>query len=165
MKIRHVREEEKISLQMTPMIDIVFQLLIFFIMTFKIVSLEGDFNIKMPTSAPSEGAPDMDALPPMKLRLTSNDTGQIASIVLNERKFESFDQLHQHILSLLGEETGPGNPLEGAEVEMDCDYGLRYEYVIAAISAVSGERLDKENIVKLIEKIKFSPPRKPPETD
>ena len=161
MKIRHVREEEKIELQMTPMIDIVFQLLAFFIMTFKIVSLEGDFNIKMPTSAPSEGTPDSDALPPMKLRLTSDDSGQLSSIVLNERKFESFDQLHQHVLSLLGEETGPGNLLEGAEVEMDCDYDLRYEYVIAAISAVSGERLDKEHIVKLIEKIKFAPPRKP----
>ena len=31
------------GLEMTPMIDIVFQLLVFFIMTFKIVSQEGDF--------------------------------------------------------------------------------------------------------------------------
>lgn len=35
---------------MTPMIDIVFQLLVFFIMTFKIVSQEGDFHIKMPVA-------------------------------------------------------------------------------------------------------------------
>ncbi|MEM8866338.1 MAG: biopolymer transporter ExbD, partial [Planctomycetota bacterium] len=37
MKIRHTDHRDKIQLQMTPMIDIVFQLLIFFIMTFKIV--------------------------------------------------------------------------------------------------------------------------------
>ena len=42
MQIRNANNEgEKIELQMTPMIDIVFQLLVFFIMTFKIVSMEG----------------------------------------------------------------------------------------------------------------------------
>ncbi|MEC9149539.1 MAG: biopolymer transporter ExbD, partial [Planctomycetota bacterium] len=38
MKIRKIgTAEEKIELQMTPMIDIVFQLLVFFVMTFKVV--------------------------------------------------------------------------------------------------------------------------------
>ena len=56
MKIRNRddRSEDKIELQMTPMIDIVFQLLVFFIMTFKIVTQEGDFNIKMPLASFSE---------------------------------------------------------------------------------------------------------------
>ena len=60
MKVRNVQSnaDEKVEVQMTPMIDIVFQLLIFFIMTFKIVAQEGDFNIKMPLSAPSEGLPE-----------------------------------------------------------------------------------------------------------
>ena len=55
MKVRHSSStgKDKIELQMTPMIDIVFQLLVFFIMTFKIVAQEGDFNIKMPVSAPT----------------------------------------------------------------------------------------------------------------
>ena len=65
MKIRHIgTTDEKIELQMTPMIDIVFQLLIFFIMTFKIVAQEGDFNIKMPLASSAGGAagrePDSD---------------------------------------------------------------------------------------------------------
>ena len=34
MKIRNTKHTEKIELMMTPMIDIVFQLLIFFIMTY-----------------------------------------------------------------------------------------------------------------------------------
>ncbi len=38
----------KAELQMTSMIDIVFLLLIFFILTFKIAPQEGDFNIKLP---------------------------------------------------------------------------------------------------------------------
>ena len=54
MKIRHTGREDKIQLQMTPMIDIVFQLLVFFIMTFKIILHEGDFNILMPLAPSSE---------------------------------------------------------------------------------------------------------------
>ena len=41
-------EPDEIKLNMTAMIDIVFQLLVFFIMTFKVVAMEGDFNIRMP---------------------------------------------------------------------------------------------------------------------
>ena len=54
MKIRNTGrgDDGEVKLEMTPMIDIVFQLLVFFIMTFKIVSQEGDFNIKMPRAAP-----------------------------------------------------------------------------------------------------------------
>ena len=48
MKIRRDVEQEKHELNMTSMIDIVFLLLIFFVMTFKIVELEGDFSVRMP---------------------------------------------------------------------------------------------------------------------
>ena len=37
MKIRNTEHRDRIVLQMTPMIDIVFQLLVFFVFTFKIV--------------------------------------------------------------------------------------------------------------------------------
>lgn len=157
MKVRNAREAEKIEIPMTPMIDIVFQLLIFFIMTFKIVSLEGDFNIKMPASAPSQGAPDEDQPLPMKLRLTAGEGGGLSGITLNDRQFTGLDELHAYIMDLVGsDESGDG--LEGAEVELDCDYGLRYENVVAAITAVSGEIDDDGSIIKLVEKIKFTPP-------
>ena len=55
MKIRHADHRDRITLQTTPMIDIVFQLLVFFIMSFKIVLPEGDFNIRMPL--PADEAP------------------------------------------------------------------------------------------------------------
>ncbi len=42
------KKNEKIEPQMAPMIDVVFQLLIFFMLTLKITSPEGDFNINMP---------------------------------------------------------------------------------------------------------------------
>ena len=43
---------------MTPMIDVVFQLLIFFMLTLKILEPEGNFDINMPVSGqPTPGAP------------------------------------------------------------------------------------------------------------
>ena len=54
---------------------------------------------------------------------------------------------------------------ETAEVEYDCDYRLRYEYVIDAITAVSGYVAENgRTIEKLIRRIKFAPPKKPKPT-
>lgn len=164
MKIRNVLRhgEEKVELQMTPMIDIVFQLLAFFIMTFKIVSPEGDFNIKMPLAAPSDELPTDIELPPIRISLRATDDGGLASVALGERMMDSrrpFEELHLQIRAIVGDDRGPGSVAATTEVELDCDYQLKFEYVIAAITAVSGYVADDgRSIVKLIEKINFTPP-------
>ena len=66
MRIRHRGRDDKIELQMTPMIDIVFQLNIFFLFTFKIVLPEGDFNMQMPSAAAARAA-EPSELPPLRL--------------------------------------------------------------------------------------------------
>jgi biopolymer transport protein ExbD len=159
---RHHRPDEKVELQMTPMIDIVFQLLIFFMLSFKIAAQEGDFNVKMPRAAPNAARPDASVLPPLRLRLSADETGKLRSngIQLNERTFSDFAALHQHVRGLIGDAGGPGS-VRDAEIEIDCDYHLRYASVIDAVSAVSGYVDEDDNVVKLIEKIKFTPPHNP----
>jgi biopolymer transport protein ExbD len=161
MKVRHAGErEEKIELMMTPMIDIVFQLLIFFVMTFKIVAPEGDFNIKMPLAAPSEGMPEPDALPPIKVRLRASGGGELSTIQFGDRTLgRDFGGLREAIRRMIGDDAGPGGSSD-AEVELDCDYDLRYEYVVEAITAVSGY-VSEGRVHKIVEKIKFAPPRAP----
>ena len=149
---------DKIPIDMTPMIDIVFQLLTFFCMTLKVAALEGDFSIKMPLAAPSQGRPDPNVIPPMKVRLRADSTGRLAELTLNDRAFNGPDrwqQLHQQIAGLVGE----GSVASSAEVELDCDFNLKYEHVIEAITAVSGRMGPDGQIIKLVEKIKFAPPR------
>jgi biopolymer transport protein ExbD len=162
MQVRNVqRRSEEVELQMTPMIDIVFQLLVFFIMTFKIAAPEGDFNIKMPLAAPSEGIPEPDQLPPIKVRLTARSSGALNRIEFGNRNLgRDFDALRQAVIDMLGDEPGP-SVLENTEVELDCDYHLRYEYVIEAITHVRGYVGPEGQIVNLVEKIKFAPPRRP----
>lgn len=163
MKIRNPPAPEKNELNMTSMIDIVFLLLIFFVMTFKVVELEGDFSIKMPLAGTSNATIDPTDLP-LKLRLLADDTGNLAGMKLNDIQLgigpAGFDKLRSTIVGQIAsagpiaEEAG-----EGPEVEIDTDYNLRYEYVIRAITAVSGYK-DGDQVVKLIEKIKFAKPRR-----
>jgi biopolymer transport protein ExbD len=160
MRIRNVgRHGEGVELMMTPMVDIVFQLLIFFLMTFKITSAEGDFNVKMPLAAPSQGKPDEIQLPPLKVRLTADPGGQIAGIFLGQAPMKDFRQLREQIVGIVGDDTGPGSITDTQEVELDCDYNLDFKHVIDAITAVSGQITPDGEVVKLIEKIKFAPPR------
>ena len=149
---------DKIPIDMTPMIDIVFQLLTFFCMTLRVASAEGDFNIKMPLAQARPGLPDPNQLPPMKVRLRADEAGNLVELTLNDRVFQGPDrwrQLHHQIASLVGE----GSLASSAEVELDCDFGLKYENVIEAITAVSGSVGPDGQIIKLVEKIKFAPPR------
>jgi biopolymer transport protein ExbD len=169
VKIRKSGDQSgKVEMQMAPMIDIVFQLLIFFILTLKIVEPEGDFNINMPIGAPSQAVSNDIQLPDIKVRLKATDEGQLEALELGRRNLGNdparcFDLLNREILNIIG---SPGNPLtKDIEVEIDADYNLNYEYVIHAVSACSG-RLQtsaegKPTIVRYVEKIKFAPPRRP----
>ncbi len=157
MKIRREVEKEKNELNMTSMIDIVFLLLIFFVMTFKIVEMEGDFSIRMPLAG--DGATSDSTDLPLKLRLRADDKGSLTSMSLNEINLgQDFDKLRSNVVSLVGS-GAPTAGDEGPELEIDTDYNLRYAYVIQAITAVSGYK-DGDQVVKLIEKVKFGKPRR-----
>ena len=156
MEFRHRGDrDERNELPMTSMIDVVFLLLVFFIMTFKISAQEGDFNVKMPK--PGEGVASESTDLSLKLRLTADDTGQLSEIVLNDNLSFAKDwgAVRAKIVELVGDEAGPSDE-DGPEVEIDLDYNLHYIHVIEAITAVTGYRTG-DDVVKLIDRIKFAP--------
>jgi len=112
---------------MTPMIDVVFLLLTFFVLTFKIVLPEGDFNVEM---SPQGERQFVDvALDPVLVRLTADADGLLAAIQLNDEDIGNFDMLRQRVLLL-----SLTNP--DLEVIMCADYHLRYEYTIKAMDEI-----------------------------
>ena len=159
MKIRNAdaHQSDKAELNMTSMIDIVFQLLVFFIMTFKITAMEGDFNVKMPRASSQNDAIDQPFDEPIKIQLKADEDGTILDIIVDgESKGKSF----QALANFVAAKAGPPGPerqrvIEETEVEFDCDFDLQYAEVIAAITAVSGKRRTDGEIEKLFEKIKF----------
>lgn len=158
MKIRNKQEADKQELNMTSMIDIVFLLLVFFVMTFKIVEMEGDFSIRMPLAGSNNSVSESLDLP-LKLRLRATPEGELASMALGENNLGvDFTALRSAVLQQVG--TGaPAEGEDGPEIEIDTDYNLQYGYVIQAITAVSGYK-NGDQVVKLIEKVKFAKPRR-----
>lgn len=164
MKLRYRSTgPSKVEIPMAPMIDIVFQLLIFFMLNLRIVSPEGNFNINMPISAPTAAAAEMN-LPDIKVGLHSDRQGNLTDVTFGAKSLgtgdAAFERLNQEILAIVGR---PGNPLtKEIQVEIDADYETQYKYVVRAISKCTG-RYDPstKQIARYVEKIKFAPPHKP----
>jgi biopolymer transport protein ExbD len=198
MAKRESKLVSKIDINMTPMIDVVFQLLTFFMLTLKTVIVEGDFNIRMPLGASAGDAED-NPIPPLILKMTASPEGRLAGVqmggksvvgqeLLNElasadamldnalaaakqgnrgqmnaarrAKQETAEKLTQTLQAQILDAFG--NDLSRAELtelELDCDPALKYDHVVSAITAASGI-VRGDEVVPLIQKIKFSPPRK-----
>lgn len=153
---------EEIKLNMTAMIDVVFQLLVFFIMTFKIVANEGDFNIRMPLASvkpPSESIENLTTL--ITVKLNAGDNGNIANIDVDgdsESKQLTgqtmFSDLTNFVEAILANNADP-SAADDVEVEFDIDFNLKYQYTVKAIGAVSGKVLPDDSVKTLVETIKF----------
>ncbi|MEZ6104558.1 MAG: biopolymer transporter ExbD [Pirellulaceae bacterium] len=161
MKFRHKSTaDQKVELQMTPMIDIVFQLLVFFIMTFKVVVREGDFNIRMPASSPSSSTVDDFELP-VRVQLIAGLNGVLQDIVIDDSDSLSGEATNNpQMYNLLSEriaarKQGGGNIATELEVEFDTDPSLKFEEQIRAITAVMGQFGPNGELITLADKIKF----------
>lgn len=161
MKFRKKSAVKTVGIDMTPMIDIVFQLIIFFMLSLKLFSAEGDFNIKMPLSTPREGVPDEAQVLPVKVRLHADRKGNLAGITMGSRKLNNFKELQSQIHEIVSQDRGPAGSAAGSELELDCDYNLKYENVVNVLTASSGYLSeDKKSIIRLMDKIRFTPTRK-----
>lgn len=153
---------DKIEMQMTPMIDIVFQLQIFFLFSFKIVLPEGDFSIRMPSAAAARSM-EMSESIPTPLVMKADATGGLADMRMGGRSFgngpDAFLRLHQQIRGMVNDAGGPGTAND-LEIELDCDYNLNYENAMRAMTAITGY-IENGEPHKLIERVKFTPPKTP----
>jgi biopolymer transport protein ExbD len=147
---------EKIEIPMTPMIDMVFQLLVFFIMNFRVVDQEGDFNVKMPLAG-NPAAPSTTLDDQFTLALAADENGDLAGITLNGEAYASLKDVRDRIIGDVA--PTPSADESGAEVELDCAPNLKYGHTVDAISAVSGWVNERGDVVRLVSKIRFSPPK------
>ena len=145
------------------LIAVVLSLLIFFLMTLPISQPEGQFNFRMSSDRRGFSPPRKVILPDIKVRLQSSPDGSLRMLSLGQRQLgndrAAFQRLNSEILAIIGK---PGNPLtKDIEAEIDADYNLDFQYVISAVSACTGRLGKQGQIVRYVEKIKFTPPKRP----
>lgn len=160
MQLTRQPATSKVDVPMAPMIDIVFQLLIFFMLNLKIVAPEGDFNVNLPKT----GGPGIESSAPIRVGLRSDADGNLIQLTLGTRNLgndaAAFERLNREILQIIGR---PGNPATAeVEVEIDADFETQYRYVVQAISRCTG-RFDPQTktTARYVEKIKFAPAKAP----
>jgi len=141
-ELREVRAPEKVDIQMTPLIDIVFQLMAFFLMTFKVATVEGDFDLKLPKPDRPASGPKLRER--IIVRLEADAGGDLASLRIQSgpplaagRGGPSpFRALADHLDRRSAEARAAGQ--EEPEIELDADDVLRYEHIVAAFEAIRG---------------------------
>lgn len=162
MKLTRTGAPSKVEIPMAPMIDIVFQLLIFFMLNLKIIAPEGDFNINLPSLTQTDGGDE--SVSTIKVGLQSDRDGNLTRLTLGGNNLgndnAAFERLNGEILKIIGR---PGNPLASEiEVELDADFECQYKYIVKAISSCTGRHDPQtKQVARYLEKIKFAPPHKP----
>jgi biopolymer transport protein ExbD len=161
-------------MQMTPMIDMVFQLLIYFLFTFRITTTEADFNLKLPVAVDDAESPGLVA--PLEVALRSDESGNLRELVVStsnsarilpvvpgnrESARAAFATLLSEVKQYVGRETGPGSLRSQVEARISFDYNLHYRYVIDAMTNVTGYRDSQGQVVRLIEKVNFARAKQP----
>ncbi|MBL8828861.1 MAG: biopolymer transporter ExbD [Planctomycetaceae bacterium] len=150
---------QKVEQNMTPMIDVVFQLLAFFVMTFRVFAVEGDFNIKLPQAAPGIAAESIE--PSLRLTMLADDSGRLVDLQLVDRSFGvDYTALQREIRALVGDAVSRDRWGSQIEVELACDRQLHYDHVIRAITTLSGYVGPTGETIPLLHKIKFAPSRR-----
>lgn len=153
-----------IRLPLVPLIDVLFLLLLFFMLNLKIITPEKSFTANLPGGPPSSATVSAAGLPDIKVGLRSDRDGRLTQLTLGSQNLgndeAAFERLSREILRLIGR---PGHPLtRDIEVELDADFETQHRYVVKAISVCTG-RFDPQTkqIARYVEKIKFAPPHKP----
>ncbi len=163
MKFSNSTVPQKIVIPMAPMINVIFLLLIFSMLSMKIVSPDERFNINLPASAPSNAQSHVGRHD-IKVGLESDRDGNLTQLTLGGTNLgndeAAFDRLSKEILLLIGR---PGLPqTKDIEVELDADYECQYQYVAKAMSRCTGKSDPQtQQVARYVEKIKFAPPHKP----
>ena len=150
---RHRRKNKNgVKLNVTAMLDMAFQLLAFFILTFRAAPIEGHLSLNMPPPIPqtnvettqtvgTEGnsAPALHAL---HLFVTSTEAGDVAQVRL-ESNVIAAGRLTPATLAGIGRRLGPLFSARNVlydRIQIEVDRNLRYEELLKLIDVCSQQK-------------------------
>lgn len=106
--------------------------------------------------SPDSAAKDKPLPRSVKLHLKADDKGDLAEIIFNGRTYDRFADVNRYLRDI--HQTRPDSMPE--KIEVAADYQLKYQYVIRAVSSVTGYMTRDGRTVRMATTIKFIPSKK-----
>jgi biopolymer transport protein ExbD len=149
--------QTEVEIQITPMLDMAFQLLTFFIMTYHPAPAEGQFAMNLLPAAPQvklgEAQADTNAAKnddvPAALRtlatsLYATPDGQLGRVTVGDVEVQGMDQLRAKLQEILGDKTLPFD-----QAVLQADPTLKYEELIKVVDVFSKLDITKISFAEL----------------
>jgi biopolymer transport protein ExbD len=160
---RKKRTQGEVELNLAAMLDMAFQLLTFFILTFKPAPVEGQVLLRMPPPMPvtnlntnqkagsdTQNKNPIQGLTTLIISALANTDGSLQQLAIGETGLGGISAFEQQLTTILGD---PGSGFD--QVIIQVDSRLRYEELMRVIDVCtrqrlpSGELLSKLSFVEL----------------
>lgn len=137
---REAAEETKAEMSMTPMIDITFQLLIFFMLGVKFKLLEQKLNSYLPKDTGPNSTPPPDEVLPTSIHLKpTGPDGLECTIKVGLKPVDNFEELEQTLRALHNTEDKKRN----LPVDIYGSDDLRWRWICRAFDTAIGVGCEK----------------------
>ncbi|GIW88923.1 MAG: hypothetical protein KatS3mg108_3247 [Isosphaeraceae bacterium] len=147
-------KQHEVEIQITPMLDMAFQLLTFFILTYQPAPVEGQFSMNLLPAAPAVSldaeAPAADQSQPAELpaalrTLTTSifaaPDGQIGHITVGENEYATLEQLKARLVEIVSDKTLPFD-----QAIIQADPRLSWDALMKVVDVFAGKDV---NLTKL----------------
>jgi len=165
-----------VQLNLAAMLDMAFQLLAFFIMTFHPAPIEGHFQLHMPppgqmtaapmdnsTAPPTEGVDAPSFVETLDLFVRSDDRGEVTAInvgqqevVLGRLTAKSIQQLNSHLRSVFTIQAVPFD-----RIQLHVDRRLHYEELMKIVDVCTRQTLPDGSQMRQVGFVELADPAKP----
>jgi biopolymer transport protein ExbD len=149
-KRRHKKKHDEggVTINLTAMLDMAFQLLAFFVLTFKPAPAEGEVSLRMPppqavmaakVSSKSAGKSDKDlmsGLTSLVISVLPNKTGGLGTMAIGEQPIGTLAGLDNQLHSVL---TDQASPFE--QVIIQVGSGVRYDALMSVVDICTRQKL------------------------
>ena len=143
---------------MAAMLDMAFQLLAFFILTFRPAPVEGQISLRMPPAQPVTPVQDavqagsdtsstdpVQGLDSLVISVIPNEEGGIGSMAIGEGVVATLSGLNDRLKTILGDQASPFE-----QVVIQVGSGLRYDALMSVVDICTRQRLpDGQRLTKL----------------
>src|SRR5262245_47382455 len=135
--------ENPVAVNVTPLVDVIFCLCVFFMISFKFKQLEGRFDAWLPQTTGLHGPPNgtIDLLGEVRIALFWDEANQRTVRLFGTRRVDGDEELGRLLSEVHADATRPDKPVPPATI--DAQGAVPWQDVVDVVNACKKSRIDK----------------------